>query len=172
MRIPPSVIVMSLVTAVPFALAVHDTMKPHEKTYEEMTDEEREAKFEAEMQKEAAEQAARDAAETAKIAATDKTYFGPKPAQLGSFFTTVHLGMAADDPAVEKLTSQDDRMTVRFEGDRTVDTIIIQDEEHCSELRQALESAWGETSTMVYVDAATHQRASFHDCAVRFDRYL
>src|SRR3954452_20087102 len=112
MRIPPSVIVMSLVTAVPFALAVHDTMKPHEKTYEEMTDEEREAKFEAEMQKEAADQAARDAAETASVATRDKTLLGAKPAQLGSFFGTAHLGTASDDPAVDLVRDKSDGLTL------------------------------------------------------------
>ena len=128
MRIPPSVIVMSLVTAVPFALAVHDTMKPHPKTYDEMTDQEREAQFEEEMRKESAEQAERDAAETAKRAATYKTFFGEKPAQLGSYFHTVQLGMPVDQPAFDALSSTTDVSLLNFEGEKTLESIRISDE--------------------------------------------
>jgi len=172
MRIPPSVIVMSLVTAVPFALAVHDTMKPHPKTYDEMSDEEREAQFEEEMRKESAEQAQRDAVETAKRAATYKTFFGEKPAQLGSYFHTVQLGMPVDQPAFDALSSTDDVSMLNFEGVKTLDTIRISDEEHCDALRAAMVAAWQDAPDGIYLDPASHQRASFQECTLTFSRYV
>ena len=172
MRIPPSVIVMSLVTAVPFALAVHDTMKPHPKTYDEMTDQEREAQFEEEMRKESAEQAQRDAVETAKRAATYKTFFGEKPAQLGSYFHTVQLGMPVDQPAFDALSSTTDVSLLDFEGEKTLESIRLSDEEHCDALRAQMVAAWQDSPDGTYLDPATHQRATFHDCALTFDHYV
>jgi len=172
MRIPPSVIVMSLITAVPFALAVHDTMKPHPKTYDEMSDEEREAQFEEEMRKESAEQAQRDAVETARRAATYKTFFGEKPAQLGSYFHAVQLGMPADQPAFDALASTTDVSSINFEGEKTLEQIRISDDEHCDELHRALVATWQDAPDGIYLDAANHQRADFHECTVTFDRYV
>lgn len=171
MRIPSSVIVMSLVTAVPFALAVRDTVKPHPKTYDQMSPDEREAQLEEEMRKESAEQARREAAESAKRAATYKTYFGEKPARLGSFFGSVHLGTPAGDPAAEALREATGA-TIELEGEHTVDAIRISDDEHCDALKSATETAWQASVDGVYLDAATHQRASFHDCTLTFDRYV
>lgn len=172
MRIPPSVIVMSLVTAVPFALAVHDTMKPHPKTYDEMSDEEREAQFEEEMRKESAEQAQRDAAESAKRAATFKTLFGEKPAQLGSYFHAVQLGMPVDQPAFDALASTTDVSSINFEGEKTLEQVRISDDEHCDALRAQMVAAWQDAPDGIYLDPAAHQRASYHDCTLTFDHYV
>lgn len=174
MRIPPSVIVMSLVTAVPFALAVRDTVKPHEKTLDEMTDGEREAHFEAQMQKEAEQDAQREAA---KSAARDKVYqsfFGAKPAQLGSFFGTVQLGIAADDPAIEKLPRGDYETIpyIDYERTATLDAIRIPGDDHCDALNAAMIKAWGDSQDGVYLDPASRVRAKYGDCTVTFDRYV
>ena len=172
MRIPPSVIVMSLVTAVPFALAVRDTMKPHQKTYDEMSDEEREAQFEEEMRKESAEQAQRDAAETAKRAATYKTFFGEKPAQLGSYFHAVQLGMPVDQPAFDALASTTDVSMINFAGEKTLESIKISDDEHCDALRAQMVAAWQDAPDGIYLDPASHQRASFQECTLTFSHYV
>jgi len=172
MRIPTSVVVMSLITAVPFALAVRDTVKPHPKTLDEMTDAEREAHFEQEMQKEAAEEAAREAANTAKRAETYKTFFGSKPAQLGSYFTGAQLGMPVDQPKFDSLASNTLVEAINFVGEHTLDSIRISESEHCDALHSAMVAAWQDSSDGVFLDTANHQRASYHDCTVTFDRYV
>ena len=174
MRIPASVIVMSMVTAVPFALAVRDTMKPHEKTVDEMTDEEREAHFEAEMQKEAQEDAKREAAKSAAREKVFQSFFGAKPAQLGAFFGSVHLGMPAEDPAIDALPHGDYETTpyIDFERSATLDTIRIPGDDHCDALNAAMIKAWGDSQDGVYLDTANHTRAKYGDCTVTFDRYV
>jgi hypothetical protein len=174
MRIPPSVIVMSLVTAVPFALAVRDTMKPHEKTLDEMTDEEREAHYAEEMRKEAEQDAQREAAQTAKRDQTFKTLFGAKPAQLGAFFGTVHLGMPADDPAIDALPHGDYETipSIDYERTATLNSILIAGDDHCDTLHDAMVKAWGDSDDGIYLDPASHLRAKYGDCTVAFDRYL
>lgn len=174
MRIPASVIVMSMVTAVPFALAVRDTMKPHEKTVDEMTDEEREAHFEAEMQKEAEADAQREAAKSAAREKVFQSFFGAKPAQLGAFFGTVHLGMPADDPAIDALPHGDYETTpyIDFERTATLDSIRIPGDDHCDALNAAMIKAWGDSQDGVYLDAANHARAQYSDCTVTFDHYV
>jgi hypothetical protein len=174
MRIPPSVIVMSLVTAVPFALAVRDTMKPHDKTVDEMTSDEREAHFEEEMQKEAADEAAREAAENKKRDAVYDTMFGSKPAQLGAFFGAIHLGMPANDPGLDAFEAADHGLAppVNFVRLGTLDEIQINAYEQCDQLRASMVRAWQDSPDGVYLDPASHQRAGFHDCAVTFDRYV
>jgi hypothetical protein len=174
MRIPASVIVMSLVTAVPFALAVRDTMKPHEKSLEEMTDDEREAHFEEEMRKEAEQDAQREAAKTAQRNQQYKALLGTKPAQLGPFFGTVHLGMPADDAAIDALPHGDYDVvpSIGYERTTTLDGIRIAGDEHCDELNAAMVKAWGDSPDGVYLDPANHVRAKWTDCAVSFDRYV
>ena len=174
MRIPASVIVMSLVTAVPFALAVHDTMKPHEKSLDEMSDEEREAHFEAEMQKEAEQDAQREAAKSAARDKVNQSMFGAKPAQLGSFFGTVHLGMPADDPAIDALPRSDyeTRPDIEYDRSTTLDSIHIGGIDHCDALNAAMIKAWGDSPDGIYLDTANHARAKYGDCTVTFDRYV
>lgn len=173
MRIPASVIVMSLVTAVPFALAVRDTMKPHEKTVDEMTDEEREAHFEEEMRKEAEQDAQREAAQAKKREQAFQTFFGAKPAQLGSFFTGIELGGPAHSPEIDALSRADDVVPViGLDGTETLDSIEIPGDDHCDTLHAAMVKAWGDSPDGVYLDAVNHVRAKYADCTVTFDRYL
>src|SRR3569623_772171 len=173
MRIPASVIVMSMVTAVPFALAVRDTMKPHEKPVDEMTDEDREAHFEAEMQKEAEQDAQREAAKSAARDKAFQTVFGAKPAQLGSFFAGVELGGPAHSPAIDALSRADDVIpTIGLTGTETLDAIEIPGDDHCDALNAAMIKAWGDSQDGVYLDPANHARAKYGDCTVTFDRYV
>ena len=174
MRIPASVIVMSLVTAVPFALAVRDTMKPHEKTLDEMTDEEREAHFEEEMRKEAEADAQRQDALNKKREQTYQTFFGTKPAQLGSYFGGVHLGMPSEDPAIDALPHGDYETTpyIDYERSATLDAIRIPGDDHCDTLHAAMVKAWGDSPDGMYLDPANHVRVKYSDCTVTFDRYM
>src|SRR5512135_494999 len=89
MRIPPSVFVMSLVTAVPFGLAVRDTLHPRPKTLADLTDDEREAQYEADMQKQL--EADRAAEEQRKHTVYDRLLGAP--GKLGPYLDNLALGV-------------------------------------------------------------------------------
>src|SRR6185312_11828230 len=119
-----------------------------------------------------AEEAAREAADTQKREATYKTFFGAKPAQLGSYFSSVQLGMPSNQTAFDALAGTTAVESINFEGEHTLDSIRISDEEHCENLHDAMVAAWQDSPDGVFLDAASHQRASYHDCSLTFDRYV
>src|SRR5690348_1005184 len=101
MRIPTSVIVMSVVTAVPFGLGIRDTLDKKDSHADDelgvldfsgkRSARERERaleEYQAEMQREAAE---REARAKAKLAKLDELY-GAKPAQMGALLDGITLG--------------------------------------------------------------------------------
>lgn len=193
MRIPTSVIVMSLVTATPFGLAIRDTLKKKPAAdledytlddYERSTrrDRERLAEYEAEAAREAAERA-KEA--TAKLVELD-TVFGKQRASLGSLFTGAQIGSPASAPLQDKLdqvTSEgfivasyeiDDESAVRslhVELESSYDTTV----DPCEALRDKLVTAWGPSSSGVWTEPSTHMRASLtrgRSCRLSFDHYL
>src|SRR5262245_32456140 len=94
MRIPPSVIVMSLVTAVPFALAIRDTAKDKPPVAEDdgwdpqqLPTEDPDVHVRDFEQDER-----RRVADTAKHASVIAKLFGAKPAMIGPMFDGVELG--------------------------------------------------------------------------------
>lgn len=173
MRIPPSVFVMSLVTAVPFGLAVKDTLHPP-KTRAQI-DAEKERQYELDMEKQA--DADRQAEERAAAARKAKlaTYIGQKPAELGSWFGTVHLGTRADDAEMDALDSKsmDAAAGIGFvKRGGVLSEITIPGDDNCEDLRDVVVAAWHDAPDGVYLDPETHQRAMFQNCELTFDRYL
>src|SRR5260221_296797 len=92
MRIPPSVIVMSLVTAVPFGLGIRDSLK-HEPAIGGEREERSRAldDYEAEVRREGAERQRRTEDKKARL----DVLYGAKPAQMGSLLDGIQLGANA-----------------------------------------------------------------------------
>lgn len=195
MRIPPSVIVMSVLTAVPFGLGIRDTLKHNDAGADELDDgfdfgsRKRSAReraelaaYEAELAREAAE---REAQNRARLATLDQLY-GATPASMGSMFDGITLGAAGSFQPEHVRTrieraNRDGFVTVSFDADAKtltgVEAAISSDyelDDACDTLDEKLVAAWGKSTNGVWLDAATHQRAAldFDDCRLRFDRYL
>src|SRR5215203_3160200 len=147
MRIPPSVIVMSVVTAVPFGLGVRDTLKHKDVTADEYDGldfgakrSERERvreleEYEAEARR---EQLEREAKAKERIAQLDML-IGTKPAQMGALFDGVTLGAGAGSFQPENVrvrienAEQDGFITVQFDADAKsllgVDILVANDDD-------------------------------------------
>ncbi len=194
MRIPPSVFVMALVTAVPFGLGIRDTLTAKRvagsDAWEGLADgqsrAERErqlADYEAEQRREDAEREARAAQHIAQL----DQLFGPKPAAMGALFDGVQLGAAGADLPQDVRKRLDDTMrdgfiTVTFDGDDSalfvVAVTLASDDDArdtCDQLGAKLAAAWGHSVAGVWIDPAAHQRATLvtgEPCELRFERYL
>ncbi len=195
MRIPTSVFVMSVVTAVPFGLGIRDTLKHEDVSAEEYGDDidfggsrdraERVralAEYEAEARR---EQAEREVKSAARIATLDQL-FGEKPGQMGTLFEGISLGAGAGSFQPEHVrrrienVTRDGFISVQFDADakslNAIDVIINADYETsdaCEKLDDKLTAKWGAPTNRAWLDAATHQRATFDDdsCKLRFERY-
>lgn len=194
MRIPPSVIVMALATAVPFGLGVRDALKHAgasvEDSFGDSLDfrarrerEARERAYEAEMR---AEQMAREARAKQRIGRLDQLY-GAKPAAMGTLLDGIQLGADAGSfqPEHVRQRIEDVRreglIHVSYDVDATsldaVEISIASDDETgdvCAQLDDKLRAAWGPSTNGVWLDSAAHQRATLDldGCSLRFDRYL
>ncbi len=195
MRIPRSVIVMGLVTAVPFGLGIRDTLtkKPAaaEKEWDGLgsfaegksrAERERElAAYEEEMRREAAEREERSKARLAKL---DELY-GSQPASMGVALDGLELGGAANPPGhVQRRideVNRDGLAWISLDGTTTLDAVqvVIHDDyettDACDKLNEALLAAWGHSVNGVWLDTAKHQRATLTNddsCELRFERYL
>ncbi len=195
MRIPPSVFVMSVVTAVPFGLGIRDTLKQKAVSADEYGSDldfgsrdraardRAYAEYEAEARREAAD---REAKSVARIAQLDQL-FGDKPAQMGSLFDGIVLGAGAGtfqpDHVRQRIerTTRDGFITVQFDADaktlNAVDAVVNSDYDTsgaCDKLDDKLVAKWGTTTNRAWLDPATHQRATFDSdsCRLRFERYL
>jgi hypothetical protein len=194
MRIPPSVIVMSLVTAVPFGLGVRDALKHGGASVEDAFGDsldfrarrDREAPeraYEAEMR---AAQMEREARAKQRIARLDQLY-GAKPAAMGTLLDGIQLGADAGSFQPEHVrqrianASRDGLISVSYDVDATalnaVNVAITSDYDAgdvCDKLDDKLKAAWGKSTNGVWLDPAAHQRATLDldSCTLRFDRYL
>lgn len=185
MRIPPSVIVMSLVVAVPFGLAIKDTVN-HD---DPQSRAERESKrvgeeFEA-SQREYEAQQAKDHAERAKQqkARRDgiKGLFGQTPASLGPTLAGITLGSMSP---VKLPRFEGDELQIHFESDGSDRIMAVTvalgsdyDEDtrdDCTSIKDHLSSLWGHDETFTWHDATQRQRVSIRgsDCVVRIERYF
>ena len=104
MRIPASVIVMSLVTAVPFGLAIRDTARHHDNAADDEVDFDGTATARRERvadMKAYEEQEAKDKAEAAErralVVKRFHEMYGAQPASLGSLFDGIKLGEHATE---------------------------------------------------------------------------
>ena len=189
MRIPTSAIVMTVVLAVPVALALRETTNGSDHAFtshraqaiaardEELAREEL-ARHEAEEAKHQAEEARRELARgmLANVA-------GARPAQLGSLFDGVVLGAPADSYAPDsaraalEAAERDGDVRVDFDVDKVklsaiVVTLVGVERRECLD---KLEARWGEPPVnSAWRDERSHQRAVLVgtvDCAIRFDRF-
>jgi len=170
MRIPTSVFVMSLVTAVPFGLAVRDTLHPHPKALAEMTDEEREAQFEADMQKQAETDRA---AEQQRKQTVLGGLLGDK-GKVGTYLDNLALGAPEDQAAAirDRVQNGSDIIDFSYEVSQgKVSSIRISSTE-CDDLEKTIKRAWGEGNA--WTDPSTHTRTKFDSegCTLRIDRYV
>ncbi len=199
MRIPTSVVVMSLLTAVPFGLGIKDTLsKKQSSSFDEdeldlggdraraRAREARYAEYEREAAREAEERTVRREERTAKL----DLLYGKHPASLGSLFDGIRLGADAGsfqpEAARERIydATRDGFLNVVFDVDTTalrgvtveISTVDYSEsvDETCEKLRDKLTTAWGRGTGSTWLDPTTHQRASVDSsfCALRFERYL
>lgn len=190
MRIPPSVIVMSVVTAVPFGLGVRDTLRHKDVSVEEFGElgyerdgERAYEEYEAERRREELEREAKSAERIAKL----DQLFGAKPAQVGSLFDGIVLGTGAGSFQPEDVrlrienATRDGFITVQFDADAKslngIDVLINSDydtSDACEQFSEKLVAKWGSATNGAWLDTQTHQRASFDEdtCKLRFERYL
>src|SRR6516164_3827141 len=133
MRIPPSVIVMSLVTAVPFGLAIKSAASGHSKAsaYDDDDDDmpRRTHDFEddstdyaaqrAEMDKMRAEEREHEMELTSKRRKLAPQLVGTEPASLGSLFAGVKLGASAGafqpEPVRQAIADASEVLTVHWD---------------------------------------------------------
>ncbi len=194
MRIPRSVIVMGLVTAVPFGLGIRDalTKKPAANdgldalgaltSGRSSAERERElAAYEEEMRREAEEREERSKARLAKL---DELY-GSQPASMGVALDGLELGGPANPPGhIQRRidgVNRDGLAWISLDGATTLDAVQIvihadyETTDPCDKLNDALVAAWGHSVNGVWVDTAKHQRATLSNddsCELRFERYL
>lgn len=198
MRIPPSVIVMSLLTAVPFGLGIRDTLAEKDLPADDdeygdgldfgsrrsARERRRELEeYEAEMRREAMERERRAQERTAQL---DQLY-GAKVASMGTLLDGIVLGADAGTFQPEDVRVRLDRVRrdgfidVSFDADaHTLNAVEVYITPGygagaaCSSFKKTLTDAWGPSTNGVWIDSATHQRASFDTaaCVLRFDRYV
>jgi hypothetical protein len=175
MRIPTSVIVMSLVTAAPFALAVRDTLhgQPKHHAYDEdaIAPEEETAQYEAEMRRIEEEHQAEEARKQTVL----KGLLGDK-GKLGPYLD--HVGVGATRGQIDAILPRlqpaldliDLAPTYDDSGTVTSLKVVFTD---CSALRDTVRGQWGESN--VWVDSAAHVKTTFndgYDCSLEQERYV
>lgn len=198
MRIPPSVIVMSVLTAVPFGLGIRDTLAHKDVSAEDeygdaldftgkRSARERRAElaaYEADLAREALEREMRAKERLAKL---DQLY-GAKVASMGPFLDGLALGADAGSFQPEHVRARIERATrdgflnVGFGVDATtlnavnvyVTTDFDETSDPCQMLSEKLTDAWGHATNGTWLDPQTHQRATLdpEPCRLTFDRYL
>ncbi|HSD87612.1 MAG TPA: hypothetical protein VLB44_08855 [Kofleriaceae bacterium] len=189
MRIPPSVIVMGLLTAVPFGLAIRDTAK-HQAASADGIDLTGSKKAERERlaayQRAEREQEAREAEAKNRREQFVASLFGKTPASMGSFLEGITLGANAETfqpDATQKRIYEAARSglaNVEFATEDILHAVKVEVRAvDCDTLRDKLTAAWGRSVGSVWLDPATHQRASLAEyeesgfyCKMQFDRYV
>ncbi len=184
MRIPPSVIVMSLLCAVPFGLAIRDAHRDkHASAHDDdELDDFDSSRSRAEMEREAmreAEEQEREARQKLERGRLAKQLVGSEPASLGSLFEGVQLGAPAGefqpDSVRSAIASHSETLNVDWDvGASRLDgvTVTLLGDD-CEPLVEAV-GAWGTGKDGRWENAATHQRAEFDRvaCSVQFERYV
>ena len=169
MRIPRSVLVMSTITAVPFAVGVraelHHAEPPAEMRVEALTAYEAQARADA------------DALEAREHLARLDKLRGNKPAQLGSLFAGVEIGGPLfEDQRARLQHARVDGMRVLLEATRGVleSVAVTVDTRDCPTLASDLAAAWGRSTDKIWIDAANHRRAwvDAEACMVTFEHYV
>jgi hypothetical protein len=174
MRIPTSTLVMSLVAAVPFGLAIRDTILHHDRLHELAA---ADAQLTAQR---AAERAADEAAQTMytqqldqERAAREDRVRQHASLLVGHAFVTPGLAFQGeelgDSPVYGVPTVVDANGNVLAMTATMADDAVA-----CSVLREVAAQTWGEPATdRVWLDLRTHHRASItQDCGLEFGRFV
>jgi hypothetical protein len=192
MRIPTSVIVMSLVTAVPFGLAIRDTVRHHDPVPEDddfiqahAVDDPSEARLaEARYQAEAERAEAEAAVARAAVERARQAVVGSTPASLGSIFDGIALGEPTERFSLELArratdpTASAGNLHVDFDVDAVrVAAIHVSLLGDCDSFVDTLRRAWGDTPDAtpdIWLTADGTQRASLDTdtCELVFERHV
>lgn len=185
MRIPPSAIVMTLLCAVPFGLAIrdakHDKHASHHDDFEDL-DGVDEYRSEASAERARIEEMERQEMERAKKSERDRVarrVVGSEPATLGSLFDGVALGAPAGsfqpESVREELSRRSDVVNVDWDVSASrleaVTVSLLGDD--CDPLVAAVR-AWGTGVDGRWTNPTAHQRAELDRvaCSLRFERYV
>jgi len=173
MRIPPSTVVMALVTMVPFGLAIRDVAQGpgHLGTAEEVGAGQYEAQTREYERAQAAETAAETAAEQAILDARTRTLpglFGAEPASLGPAFGTLRLGMPIEQipdavgPLRDLLLPTEIGFTPGYEHGRLTSLEFDltagehDDLDRCTTVAALLAARWGAATTRDHLQVWRH----------------
>ncbi|MFT3694748.1 MAG: hypothetical protein QM831_16485 [Kofleriaceae bacterium] len=186
MRIPPSVIAMSVVVCVPFGLGIRDTIKRRDALSMLEDEQQRALEREREMDAEAAAERARDAEReeqrNVKRRAMYVSLLGKQKAALGEQF-----GVQVGDPApadweqklgsIEGLESRDyERPGTELTGDNVIASVSFTiGDRDCDNMRSAANAAWGPGDRDgMWLDPEHNRRATIDGllCTLRFDRVI
>lgn len=181
MRLPPSVVAMSLITAVPFGLAIRDTIR-HPSANQDALDfdgSRARAREEAAAQErwDEAQRAAEAEHDAARARAIHRLY-GAAPASLGSVFDGIHLGADSTDfqpesarKAIQAL-QEDSGIEINFVADTVrLESIAVDLGDSCDDLANQLRAAWGVSPAETWL-GPDGQRARLDSdaCTLTFDR--
>src|SRR5664279_4265902 len=186
MRIPPSAIVMTLVIAVPFGFAIRDSLKGNDLQSKKEQAEKEVAAQETAMLAEQKEREAKEY-EAQKLVDTKRkqtlaSLIGSVRGSLGDRFNGKQVGVPSSEDfesslnVIDGLEDRDGEkpgLQLRGNGDIASVSFTIGDD-HCSEMRQALVAAWGESTDDVWVDSEHARRASLGGllCILHFDQIV
>jgi hypothetical protein len=167
------------VTAVPFGLAIRDTL--NEPTHLQVDEPESPEEYEQRMLEEG--QHAEKVRMEAKLTEIDGV-IGKAPASLGAGFAGIELGAPAPFVVYSNALAAYPHLAILMErGDDTVvRSVAVRPagpdnqtgtDGACERMQQRLVAAWGPSSDGVWFDMARHRRASFgSDCELKFDSFL
>ncbi len=174
MRIPTSTIVMSLVAAVPFGLAIRDEILHHDKLHQ-LADEDRQ-----DSERRAAERAAEDAAQAVytqqleqERQAREERVREHATLLVGHDFVTPGLAFQGEELGNSPVYGVN--TIVDAAGNVLAMTAVMADDDvACSVLRDVASKTWGEpASDRVWLDLRTHQRASITpECGLELARFV
>jgi hypothetical protein len=173
MRIPTSTLVMSLVAAVPFGLAIRDTILHRDKLHE-IAEADRQ-----DRERRAAERAADESAQALYMQqleqerqAREERVRQHASLLVGHDFVTPGLAYQGEELGHSKLDGVD--TIVDANGNVLAMTATMTDDDvACSVLRDVASKTWGEPATdRVWLDLRAHHRASITpDCGLEFGRF-
>jgi hypothetical protein len=188
MRIPTSLIVMSLLTAVPFGLAIRDTVTGKQSRLSAEDDDlaydvRREREWLERHERELAREAERlERVREQRLSTLDRLY-GTR-ARMGSSLKGIELGPVSSPQAIDSMVRHAQRigerahLSVEIESTGTDVTDVIvdvaDDDDACEALGSKLTAAWGPSTAGAWLDPESHTRAHFdHDlCKLTFQRYV
>lgn len=198
MRIPPSVIVMSLLTAVPFGLGIRDALSGKDRSIDEHgaimleaapSERERQREleeYEAALREEALQREAEQQERSARYARLTELV-GPKVASMGPLLAGGELGAPIESVRSGAMAERIQRLRDGGVVDLSFETYTgaidavqayvktaIDDHVTCPAFWDKLEAAWGTPTNGVWRDPEKRQRMTLNvmGCWMRFERYV